>query len=105
MGATTGCAPPPQSGPTAGLVCAFSGAQSEGVAAFSVNSNPSGISYVADRLGAAASAMQLSGGASIGSFLTQAPPGFPTGSAAASIAAWVNCAPFVSNPQASVVEW
>jgi len=105
VGAATGCAPPQQSGPLSGLAWAFSGAQSEGVGAFAINTNPSGVSFVADRLGTAAAAMQLASGAVIGTPVAPAPAGFPTGSSAASISAWVNCAPFTSNPQASVVEW
>jgi hypothetical protein len=105
VGATVGCAPPPQSGPTAGLAWAFSGAAAEGFAGFSAINNPGSITNVADRLGVAGAATQFAGGAFLASPVAAALPGFPTGGAAASISAWVNCAPFATNPQASVVEW
>ena len=101
VSSAAGCAPNPASGP-ADSIFYFSGAQAEGVAAFSSASATAGLSYTSDRLGAANAALTFASGAHLDT-ATGLP--FPTGNAAMSLSAWLQCAPFTATSQASVIEW
>ena len=104
VSASAGCAPTSAAGgPIDSLAFYFSGAQAEGVAAFSSASATAGVSYTVDRLGAANAALTL---AASGAHLdTNGSATFPTGNAAMSLSAWLQCAPFSATLQASVIEW
>ena len=100
--ATQGCLPSAASGPTSGLAFYFSGSQAEGVAAFSQASSTAGVSFTSDRFGSANAALTLASG---GHLDTAALSALPTGNAAMSLSAWLQCAPFTATSQASVIEW
>ena len=104
VSSTAGCAPPTAiNGPVDSLGLYYSGSQAEGFAAFSAASSTAGISYTTDRFGVANAAMALSGSTHLDTATNI--PGLPIGNAAMSLSAWVQCAPFTSTGQASVVEW
>ena len=106
VSATAGCAPASAAnGPVDRLAFFLSGAQADGVAAFSAAvSAAAGLAYAPDRFGAANAAITLPAGAHLDSAAGALAAQLPANNSDASISAWVSCPP-VSSPEASVFEY
>ena len=96
-----GCAPIPGAGPTDSLVFYLTGSQGEGTNTFS--GVKTGVSFTADRLGAANAALALTPGSFLSTTAGALP--LPSGDAAVSVSAMVRCTTTASaNPQ-GVLAW
>ena len=106
VSSTAGCAPsapPLMTGPS-DTAFFFSGAQAEGVAAFTTFAAPQGASFANGPFGAASAALALASGSYLGVPGASAPAALPSGGSVAwSASAWVKCA--APSTYAAVLEW
>ena len=107
VSSTQGCDPLLASGVgDSGVGFALSGSSAEGVAGFATVAAPAGLSYTANKLGAASSALVLAAGTYLSSAnYTAAPSYLPSGNGPMSATAWVKCSALPVGGQASFLEW
>jgi sugar lactone lactonase YvrE len=99
-----GCVPPATTAGPADTAFYLSGAQAEGVSAFSTINAPSGASFAASVFSAANASLVLASGSYLSAAGASAPAALPAGGSVAwSVSAWVKCPPPTS--WAAVLEW